>query len=136
MNYGSLAPLLSDPTNRTTVEEESISFECLYNGDYDRMRLLLYSQLFYWQVLMNNVEQPVVIRNNNTKSYRIAVYQTCLTANFSCCTFVSRLTIYDSSMNLDGATVQCFEFLQTVGPALHVSANSSLSECFIILFSH
>ncbi|XP_065885439.1 hemicentin-1-like isoform X2 [Dysidea avara] len=128
LKYGSLAPLLSGPADRTTVGGEVISLECLFRGSYDEMKRLPYSILFYWVVKFQSGGDPLIIQKNNTKSYRIAIYQTCLTTNFSCCEFVSKLTIYDTSVDLDGAEVQCYEFLQSTSDADEkTSAHSSLT---------
>jgi len=130
LNYTSLAPLLSGPADRTTVSGEVISLECLYHGNYDKMHRLRFSFVYYWVVGFPNGEKPLVIQRNDTKSFRIALYQTCLTSNFSCCEFVSKLTIYDASLNLDGAKVQCYEFMEITGNVNNqISANASLSKC-------
>jgi len=128
LNYTSLAPLLSGPADFTTVAGEAISFECLYHGNYDKMNRLRYSVVYYWYVKFPNGGKPLVIEDNSTNPYRIATYQTCLTANFSCCEFVSKLTIYDTSVNMDGAEIQCYEFLDTTSNNHYTSANSSLSK--------
>ena len=65
----------------------------------------------YWGVIFPITRQPriIYIDDNDTCPFFIALYQTCLTDNESCCNFISRLTI--QNVTYSKITVSCNEHL-------------------------
>ena len=67
----------------------------------------------YWGVIFPITRQPkiIYIDDNDTCPFFIALYQTCLTDNGSCCNFISRLTIQNVTLEYSKITVSCNEHL-------------------------
>ena len=87
---------------------EYASFSCLFNGSVIDQLAPITS---YWAIDYDNES---VIITANTTDYRIAVYQTCSSHEHSCCQFISKLMVYNTTLSFNNATVKCFEFLQQV----------------------
>jgi len=120
-------PLHSD---MITVQGEFIQLSCLFKGN-----LALYGDSLssYWSVNFPPVQQhngEFYITDNSTDSYYIAIYQTCLTSDGSCCNFTNQLTILSVPLSLDGSELTCVESLNTAGsePLIHKS-NTTISKC-------
>ena len=104
------------------VEGDFIQISCLFKGNLDDLGTSLTS---YWMVTPRsgqNLNESYII-DNSTDPYRIAVYQTCLTSDGSCCNFTSQLRILNISLSLNKNTLTCVESLRTAGhePAVHTS---------------
>ena len=79
----------------------------------------------YWTVTTQMLNTSYVT-DNCTDPYYIAVYQTCLTGDGSCCNFTKQLTIQNIPLSLNSDTLTCVESLRTAGhePAVHTSGTT------------
>ena len=114
---GDVAVPLHDVT--LVVEGDLIQISCLFKGNLAVLGISLTS---YWTVTTQMLNTSYVI-DNSTDPYRMAVYQTCLTDDGSCCNFTNQLTIQNIPLSLNGDTLTCVESLRTAGhePAVHTS---------------
>ena len=117
---GDVAVPLYDVT--LAVEGDFIQISCLFKGNLAVLGISLTS---YWTVTTQMLNTSYVI-DNSTDPYRIAVYQTCLTSDGSCCNFTNQLTIQNIPLSLNGDTLTCVESLRTAGhePAVHTSGTT------------
>ena len=130
----SLAPIVCDnPAHVTqplrnvtmTVQGEFIQLNCLFKGN---LALLDTSLTSYWNINLPPAQQhdgPLYVYDNSTDPYLIAVYQTCLTSNASCCNFINQLTIRNASLSLNNAKLTCTEGLSIAGNDKPVEYTSS-----------
>jgi len=100
-NSGSL---VGRQKNIMTVIRELITLQCFFEGN---VKLLGGSWSVSWEVRYSDSRQPQRITDNSTNPYRIAVYQTCLSEDGSCCKFVNQLTILDTSSEISDASLSC-----------------------------
>ena len=108
-NSGSVAVPQKDVI---TVKGESIVFQCLFKGN---LKVLWPSMTSYWMIKSHDPHsKPTYITDNSTDQYQIAVYQTCLTENGSCCNFTNQLYVQKASLGLNGAEVMCAEIIDEV----------------------
>ena len=87
-----------------TVIGELITLQCFFEGN---VKLLGGSLFVSWEVSYSDSHQPQRITDNSTNPYRIAVYQTCLSEDGSCCKFVNQLTILDTSSEMNDTSLTC-----------------------------
>ena len=115
-----------------TVEGEHVQLNCLFKGN---LAVLSKSLSSYWTVNFPPFQQGntvIHIDDNSTYPYCIAVYQTCLTSNGSCCNFTNQLTILNTSSLLDGVQLTCTESLNVAGskePVIHTSS-TTIGKCY------
>ena len=118
-----------------TVEGEYLSLSCSFRGNLDLLKPSLTS---YWKIDIHPPDdEKMYIFNNSSDLYRIALYQTCLTSDGSCCNFVSQLIILNASLSLSDASLTCTEGLSVAGkdePVEH-SSNTTIGK-LIRLFLH
>ena len=108
-NSGSVAVPQKDVT---TVKGESILLQCLFKGN---LKILWPSMTSYWMIRSHDQHsKPTYVTNNSTKQYHIAVYQTCLSDNGSCCNFTNQLYVQNASLELNGAELECAEIIDEV----------------------
>ena len=101
-NSGSVAVLQKDII---TVKGESIVLQCLFKGN---LKVLWPSMTSYWMIRPHGQNtKPLYIMNNSTDSYHIAVYQTCLSEDGSCCNFTNKLYIQDVQLEFNKAHLEC-----------------------------
>jgi len=110
--------------NIMTVKGESIVLQCLFKGN---LKILWPSLSSYWMIgLLDQHSKPTYVTDNYTDPYRIAVYQTCLSKDGSCCNFTNQLIIQKVSLELHNAKLTCGEVLDE-----DVNTNAaSMSKCF------
>ena len=117
---GDVAVPLHDVTY--TVEGDFIQISCLFKGN---LALLGFSLTSYWEVIPppEQKHNESYIADNSTDPYRIAVYQTCLTRDGSCCNFTNKLIIENIPLTLNNNDLSCVESLRTPGhePAVNTS---------------
>jgi len=95
--------------NIMTVKGESIMLHCLFKGN---LKVLWPSMSSFWMIGPYDQEtKPTYIMDNSTDLYRIAVYQTCLSKDGSCCNFTNQLNIQKVSLRLNNAELQCTEII-------------------------
>jgi len=88
-----------------TVKGESIVLQCLFKGN---LKVLWPSMSSYWMIGTHNDWTPsMYIMDNSTDPYRIAVYQTCLSEDGSCCNFTDKLYIQRVPLELNGVDLEC-----------------------------
>jgi len=91
--------------NIMTVKGESIVLQCLFKGN---LKILWPSLSSYWMIgLLDQHSEPTYVTDNYTNPYRIAVYQTCLSKDGSCCNFTNELSIMKVPLGLNGADLTC-----------------------------
>ena len=111
-----------------TVKGESIVLQCLFKGN---LKVLWPSMTSYWMIGPHGQHtKPLYIMNNSTDSYHIAVYQTCLSEDGSCCNFTNKLIIEDVPLQLHNVSVTCGEILDE-DPSTHASFLSKF--CVVLL---
>ena len=108
--------ILKPPQNIITVQGENIQFNCSVQGNVaasDPSENLI----SHWGVIFPTAKQhkTIFIFNNYTYQFFIALYQTCLTDNGSCCNFLSRLTIQNVPLEYNETTISCIEYLHKHG---------------------
>ena len=109
--------------NVMTVEGESIKLRCLFKGN---LKVLWPSITSYWIIRSIDIHaKPTYILDNSTNHYQIAVYQTCLSEDGSCCNFTNQLNIKNVPLQLHNTTLTCGEVLDDVSS----SHPSTLSKC-------
>ena len=117
---GDVAVPLHDVTY--TVEGDFIQISCLFKGN---LALLGFSLTSYWEVIPppEQKHNESYISDNSTDPYLIALYQTCLTSDGSCCNFTNKLIIENIPLTLNNNDLSCVESLRTPGhePAVHNS---------------
>ena len=117
---GDVAIPLHDVT--VTVQGDFIQIGCLFKGN---LAVLGFSLTSYWAVTPppEQKHNKSYIADNSTDPYRIAVYQTCLTSDGSCCNFTNQLTIQNVPLSLNDNELTCVESLRTTGhePAVHTN---------------
>ena len=107
-----MGEIIKPPQNIITVKGESIQFNCSVQGNLSAPDTS--SNLkSYWGVIFPITRQQriVYIDDNDTNPFFIALYQTCLTDNGSCCNFISRLTIQYVTLEYSKIKVSCNEYL-------------------------
>ena len=98
--------------NIMTVKGEYIVLHCLFKGN---LKILWLSMSSYWVIGSHNQHtEPTYIMDNSTDPYRIAVYQTCLSKDGSCCNFTNQLSIKKISLGLHNTVLTCGEVLDEV----------------------
>ncbi|XP_065884169.1 uncharacterized protein [Dysidea avara] len=98
--------------NIMTVKGESIVLQCLFKGN---LKILWPSMSIYWMIGSHDQQtQDMYIMDNSTDPYRIAVYQTCLNEDGSCCNFTNKLTIPKVPLELNGVHLECGEVLDEI----------------------
>jgi len=101
-NSGSVAVPQKDVI---TVEGESIKLHCLFKGNLQVLNPVMSA---YWAISSyGQHSEPTYITDNSTDPYNIAIYQTCLSEDGSCCNFTVQLSISHISLDLDGADLTC-----------------------------
>ena len=91
--------------NIMTVKGESVVLHCLFKGN---LKILWPSMSIYWMIGSHGQHtEPTYIMDNSTDPYRIAVYQTCLSEDGSCCNFTNQLNIKSVPLELNGADLTC-----------------------------
>ena len=101
-NSGSLAV---PQKNIMTVKGESIALHCLFRGN---LNILWPSMSSYWMIGPNDKHSGATyITDNSSDPYRIAVYQTCLSEDGSCCNFTNQLDIMKVPLELNGVDLTC-----------------------------
>ena len=124
---------MKPPQNVFTVMGESIHFQCIVYRNLDASRNLI----SYWGIIFPPTEhkRSQFIYYNNSELYpyyRIAHYQACSTDNESCwCSFVSKLIILNATLELNGTTFSCIEYLDGNKP-LNRQKNATLSKHYTI----
>ena len=104
----------------TTVPGEHIQFKCLVQGNLCSLGLSL---THYWIVNFppSQKRESVLIYDNSTDPYRIAVYSNCN----NCCNFTSQLTILNVPPEMSGAIeVTCVEHLEAIDPVTQQSTST------------
>ncbi|XP_065884414.1 hemicentin-1-like isoform X2 [Dysidea avara] len=92
-----------------TVKGESIVLQCLFKGN---LKILWPSMSSYWMIGSHGQHtEPTYIMDNSTDPYRIAVYQTCLSEDGSCCNFTNQLNILKVPLGLNGVELKCAEII-------------------------
>ncbi|XP_065884965.1 uncharacterized protein [Dysidea avara] len=105
--------------NIMTVKGEYIILSCLFKGN---LKILWPSMSSYWMIGSHDQHtEPTYILDNSTYPYRIAVYQTCLSKDGSCCNFTNQLNIQKVSLELHNIILTCGEVLDEV-PSTHASS--------------
>ena len=108
-----------------TVQGDFIQIGCLFKGN---LAVLGFSLTSYWEVTPppEQKHNESYITDNSTDPYRIAVYQTCLASDGSCCNFTNQLTIQNIPLSLTDNELTCVESLRTAGhePAVHTSGTT------------
>ena len=108
-----------------TVEGDFIQISCLFKGNLAVLELSLTSS---WEVTPPPEQKlnESYICGNSTDPYRIAVYQTCLTSDGSCCNFTNKLIIQTVPLSLNNYKLTCSEKLTTAGqePVVQTSATT------------
>ena len=75
----------------------------------------------YWMIGSHGQHtEPAYIMDNSTDPYRIAVYQTCLSKDGSCCKFTNQLNIEKIPLELNGVDLTCRVVLDEV-PSSHTA---------------
>ncbi|XP_065884527.1 uncharacterized protein [Dysidea avara] len=98
--------------NIMTVKGESIVLHCLFKGN---LKILWPSMSSYWMIGPHGQHKdPTYIMDNSTDPYRIAVYQTCLSEDGSCCNFTNQLDIVKVPLELHNTILTCGEVLDEV----------------------
>lgn len=88
-----------------TVEGESILLQCQFKGNYEAISPSL---SVYWMIRSRDQHtKPTYIQDNSTDKYQIAVYQTCLSDNGSCCNFTNNLSIQNIPLELNDNDMTC-----------------------------
>ena len=96
-----------------TVEGEYLPLSCSFRGNLDLLKPSLTS---YWKIDFHRPDdEKMYIFDNSSNLYCIALYQTCLTGDGSCCNFVSQLIILNASLSLSYASLTCTEGLSVAG---------------------
>ena len=95
-----------------TVEGEYLSLSCSFRGNFYLLKPSLTS---YWKIDFHPPDDEMYIYDNSSHLYCVALYQTCLTSDGSCCNFVSQLIILNASLSLSDASLTCTEGLSVVG---------------------
>jgi len=109
--------------NIMTVKGESIKLHCQFKGN---LNVLWPSMSSYWMIGRHGSHaEPTYIMDNSTDPYRIAVYQTCLSKDGSCCNFTNQLNILKVPLELHNIKLTCGEVLDEV-PNTHAA---SISKC-------
>ena len=91
--------------NIITVKGESIVLHCLFKGN---LKVLWPSMSIYWMIGPHAQHtESTYIMDNSTDPYRIAVYQTCLSKDGSCCNFTNQLNIKKVPSELNGVDLTC-----------------------------
>ena len=102
--------IIEPSQNITTAPGQYIQFKCLVQGN---LCLLDLSLTHYWIVTFppSQKREPLIIYDNSTDPYRIAVYSNCK----SCCNFTSELTILSVPPEMSGAIeLTCVEHLEAI----------------------
>ena len=104
------------------VERDFIQINCLFKGNLDDLDISFTSSWVVTPRSGQNLHESY-ITDNSTDPYRIAVFQTCLTSDGSCCNFTNELIILNISLSLDKNKLNCVESSRTAGhePAFHDS---------------
>ena len=124
-NSGSVAV---PQTNVMTVKGESIVLQCLFKGNLEVLEPSISS---FWMIGPHDEHaKPTYITENSTDQYYIAVYQTCLSEDGSCCNFTNKLIIEDVPLQLHNVSVTCGEILDE-DPSTHASFLSKF--CVVLL---
>ncbi|XP_065884041.1 uncharacterized protein [Dysidea avara] len=98
--------------NIMTVKGESVVLHCLFKGN---LKILWPSMSSYWMIGPHDQHtEATYIMDNSTDPYRIAVYQTCLSEDGSCCNFTNQLNIVKVSLGLHNTVLTCGEVLDEV----------------------
>ena len=98
--------------NIMTVKGESIVLHCLFKGN---LKILSFSMSSYWMIGPHDQHSDsTYVTDNSTDLYRIAVYQTCLSEDGSCCNFTNQLNIKRVPLELNGAGLSCGVVLDEV----------------------
>ena len=104
--------------NIMTVKGESIKLHCLFKGN---LKILWPSMSIYWMIGSHDQHtEPTYIMDNSTDPYRIAVYQTCLSEDGSCCNFTNQVNINRVPLKLNGVDLTCEVVLDDV-PSSHTA---------------
>ena len=131
---GDVAVPLHDVTY--TVEGDYIQINCLFKGN---LALLGFSLTSYWTVTPPPEQKlnESYISDNSTDPYLIALYQTCLTGNGSCCNFTNKLIIENIPLTLNDNDLSCVESLRRPGhkPAVHTSCTTISKLIAIFLYA-
>ena len=91
--------------NIMTVKGEYIVLQCLFKGN---LEILWPSMTSYWIIGPHGQQsEPTYIMDNSTDPYHIAVYQTCLSRDGSCCNFTNELSIMKVPLGLNGVDLTC-----------------------------
>lgn len=101
----------------TTVPGQYIQSKCLVQGNLCSLDLSL---THYWTIKFppSQDREPIIIYDNSTDPYRIAVYSNCK----SCCNFTSQLTILSVPPDMSGAIeLTCVEHLEAIDPVTQQS---------------
>jgi len=118
--------IIQPPQSIVTIKGELVQFNCLIQGNLSSQHLLSYWRVYF---AFSSTEYPkieTIFYNTSYDNIYITHYQTCSTNNESCCSFVSRLIFPNISLELNGSTVSCVEYLD-VGHGKKCQKNATLS---------
>ena len=118
---GHRVPLLSSSNNQTTVEEEVITFRCIYQGNYSPSS---YGSV-YWIVTLQNGSEITILDYSNFSDYRIDTRRSCPYDNYACCRFTTELRIH-TILPLNNAMITCITIHDSVS-SFNTSNLSKLS---------
>ena len=83
------------------INGDTSSFQCFFEADYTYF-------ISYWTIMVSN-QQFITVTVNETNpltNFSVRVYQDCL-LTIECCEVTSELTITNTPISLDSATVTC-----------------------------
>lgn len=122
---GDKVPLLHSSSNQTTVEGLMITFQCTYKGNYSPDDYTV-----FWMVAFQNGSHILVQDDSNFSDYHIRTQQNCPDSNYSCCRFITELSIH-TSIPLNNAKITCSAILNSNVSTSNGSYLSELCVCII-----
>ena len=124
---GHAVPLLNGTNNQTTVEGEVITFSCSLRGNYKPLNYEV-----YWIIVFQNHTSTVVDDNHNIPGYHVNTKKNCPFTNFSCCRFITELSI-NTVLQLNNSIIMCdVTFIDSIQLT---SSSSTLSELLIVNYT-
>ena len=94
-------------------------FECSFEADYTYF-------MSYWTITGSNQQLRTLNETNSLNNYSVRVYQDCF-STIECCRVTSQLTIINTPISLDNATVQCYAGLPAPNDLI-ISSDAILSK--------
>ena len=101
------------------IDGDTSTFQCTFEANYTYF-------ISYWTILGSNQQLMTVNETSLLNDYSVRVYQDCF-LTIGCCDFTSQLTITNTPISLDNATVTCYGGLPSPNDLI-ISSDAILSK--------